>query len=442
MSDAAAAAAASQWDGYPGYPGPPPGLDLPPGYPGPPPGLDWPLCDYYSWDSCGFCEYSQLPQPAAAWPVPQVEWWMQKIQERAESRDGYRLRAVGNMRSTNLAPTVPKGGRNKARDQRLRLQEDRNFPHVSVPLRPPCDVGLAMTLDLLERSNVPNVDIIAVKQLVKESFDTAYRGVLSAARAYEQLDVKTQELMLKLKRDADSDSDPEAMDKLEKVKKAKMYTRDVLLWRWSGLTAWLYNQAESEFFQLYGRKMESQLMNSVAKIRQQLMQELMLRPAWKKLEAKLVDCAARDSWTPEFKGLLARFRFTYYSILGGPEKLREFRELPKVRSEEEVALEQQKALQEESLFADEVWNNAGHNVSKSVVDSLWDDDDDDDYDNFVDPEPEEAPFADEVWNNSGHNVSKSVVDSLWDSDGDDNHNFDDPDPDLNPEAFEFQFQFQ
>ena len=35
----------------------------------------------------------------------------------------------------------------------------------------------------------------------------------------------------------------------------------------------LGGQAESEFFQSYGREIESQLMNSVAKIRQRLMQD-------------------------------------------------------------------------------------------------------------------------------------------------------------------------
>ena len=164
------------------------------------------------------------------------------------------------MRPTNLGPTQPRGCRKKAREQRVKFQDQRLIPDVPRPLRPPCDMGLAMTLANLEKSNVQG--IASVRQVVRESFDAAYQGVIVAARAHEELCKKTEQLK----------NDPAAV---ETLKQAKICTRDVLLWRWFGLTAWIYNQAESEFFQSYGREIESQLMNSVAKIRQRLMQELM-----------------------------------------------------------------------------------------------------------------------------------------------------------------------
>ena len=58
------------------------------------------------------------------------------------------------LRPTNLGPTQPKGCRNKAREQRVKFQDQRLIPDVPRPLRPPCDMGLAMTLANLEKSNV------------------------------------------------------------------------------------------------------------------------------------------------------------------------------------------------------------------------------------------------------------------------------------------------
>ena len=172
-------------------------------------------------------------------------------------------------------------------------------------------------------------------------------------------------------------NDPAAV---ERVKQAKVVMRDVLLWRWSGLTGWMYNQTESEFFHSYGREIESQLMNSVAKIRQKLLQELMRRPAWKKLQAKLVSCAATNSWTPELYGLLNRFWFLYWE-LGGPKKpgLQEFRMLEDhTKILQEIALEEERECEEEAAFANEVWNLASHRVSDSMLSFLCMDDDSND----------------------------------------------------------------
>lgn len=47
-------------------------------------------------------------------------------------------------------------------------------------------------------------------------------------------------------------NNPEAM---ERVKKAKIYTGDVLLWRWFGLTSWIYNRGKSNFFQSHSQNM-------------------------------------------------------------------------------------------------------------------------------------------------------------------------------------------
>ena len=91
----------------------------------------------------------QLPPSAE----PQVKWWVHKFDERAQSTGAYKLRSVGSMRPTNLGPTQPKGCRNKAREQRVKFQDQRLIPDVPRPLRPPCDIGLAMALAELEKSS-------------------------------------------------------------------------------------------------------------------------------------------------------------------------------------------------------------------------------------------------------------------------------------------------
>jgi len=206
-----------------------------------------------------------------------------------------------------------------------------------------------------------------IRAVLQQSFQKAYEAVNKAAQAHEDFCRRTEKLK-------------NVPGTLDAVKRAKICTRDVLLWRWFGLTAWIYNQAEAEFFQSYGREIESQLMNSVVKIRQRLMQDLMRRPCWRKLERKLVNCAATDSWTPELLGLLNRFRFMFESLGGTRNPL-----LQEVRlsAEEEKQMEQledeAKAKEEQELEAEfnEVWNNAGRKVSESVVGLLGLDDFDD-----------------------------------------------------------------
>ena len=184
-------------------------------------------------------------------------------------------------------------------------------------------------------------------------------SVVNAAEAYEELCKKTEQLK----------NDPHAV---ETVKRAKVVARDVLLWRWWGLTAWIYSQAESEFFQSYGREIESQLMNSVAKIRQRLMQNLMQRPAFKKLQAQLVRHAAADSMTPEWQGLLDRFEYMR-EHLGGKKNpnLDVFRVLEDdAKSRQEMALEEEKEREEEATFAEQVSALQGQRIAFSAIDFL------------------------------------------------------------------------
>ena len=300
---------------------------------------------------------------------PQVQWWMHKFDERAASTGAKRMRCVGSLMPTNLAPMQPKAARSKAREQRVKHQEASGIPVVTQPLRPPCDMGLAITLAKLQESDVPG--IADVQQVVHASFINAYESVVTAAEAYEELCKKTE----KLKNNAAA---------VERVKRAKVVGRDVLLWRWWGLTAWIYNQAESEFFQSYGREIESQLMNSVAKIRQRLMQNLMQRPAFKKLQAQLVRHAAADSMTPELQGLLDRFKYMHEHLCGKKnKKLDEFRVLEDVvKSRFQMALEEEKEREEEQIFAKEVGEFHGQRIAFSAVDFLAIEEEEDDVQSF------------------------------------------------------------
>ena len=300
---------------------------------------------------------SSEPLPASV--EPQVQWWVDKVDERDQSTTSYKLRSVGNMLPTNLSPTQPHGRRNKAKLQRVKFQDHLLCPQVPQPFRPPCDMGLAMALSKLENSGVQGV--ADARQDLRESFMAAYTGVVKAAKAYEDLCQRTQKLM-----------NSGLKDVVETVKRAKICGRDVLLWRWFGLTGWIYNQAESEFFKSYGREIESQLMNSVAKIRQRVMQDLMRRPCWKKLEAMLKYYSASGSTPPQYQGLLDRCRFIHES-LGGPRnpELQEFRvpEDPE-QLRKEMALQEEKERQAEAHFANHVQDSVGRLVSESVVNFL------------------------------------------------------------------------
>eukprot|EP00435_Cladocopium_sp_Y103_P025915 s418_g6.t1 len=109
--------------------------------------------------------------------------------------------------------------------------------------------------------------------------------------------------------------------------------------------------------------------------------DLMLRPCWKKLEKKLITCAATNSFTPELQGLLDRFRFIFDSLGGSRNPdLQEFRVLEDTEKVlQEMAEEDEKQRKVEEEFAAEVWNHAGRKVSESVVGFLGLDDDDDDH---------------------------------------------------------------
>ena len=304
---------------------------------------------------------------------PQIQWWVEKIDagERSERSMGPKSRCVGSMCPTNLGKT--QSLRVSERKDEHGWRTHQSLPDVPRPLRHPSEICASMALVQLS-ATLHGID--RIRAVLQQSFQKAYEAVNKAAQAHEDFCKRTEKLK-------------GVPGTLDAVKRAKICTRDVLLWRWFGLTAWIYNQAEAEFFQSYGREIESQLMNSVVKIRQRLMQDLMRRPCWRKLEKKLVNCAATDSWTPELLGLLNRFRFMFESLGGTRNPL-----LQEVRlsAEEERQMEQiedeAKAKEEQELEAEfnEVWNNAGRKVSESVVGLLG-------LDDFDDIEPCDSPVC-------------------------------------------------
>ena len=304
---------------------------------------------------------------------PQIQWWVEKMDagERSERSMGPKSRCVGSMCPTNLGKTQSLRVSERKDDGWNGWRTHQSLPDVPRPLRHPSEICASMALVQLS-ATLHGID--RIRAVLQQSFQKAYEAVNKAAQAHEDFCRRTEKLK-------------NVPGTLDAVKRAKICTRDVLLWRWFGLTAWIYNQAEAEFFQSYGREIESQLMNSVVKIRQRLMQDLMRRPCWQKLEKKLVNCAATDSWTPELLGLLNRFRFMFESLGGTRNPL-----LQEVRlsAEEEKQMEQledeAKAKEEQELEAEfnEVWNNAGRKVSESVVGLLG-------LDDFDDIEPCDSP---------------------------------------------------
>ena len=336
---------------------------------------------FESFESFAYPRVGPVPLPQRSPDVadePQIQWWVDKIDAGGAIERGCKSRSVGSMCPTNLgkAQTLRVSDRKDTTQRgpgRAKFASQSLLPDVPRPLRHPSEIGAAIPLCKLEKTQGWQGN--EIRAILRESFHKAYEAVNKAAKAHEDLCQRTEKLK----------GIPGTLDA---VKRAKICTRDVLLWRWFGLTAWIYNQAESEFFQSYGREIESQLMNSVVKIRQRLMQDLMRKPCWSKLEKKLVSCAATDSFTPELQGLLNRFRFMFES-LGGPGNpvLQEWR-----LSEEEKKLEMEeheaKEREAEQEFEAEVWNNAGRKVSESVVGLLGldDFDDFDDFDPSVDPD--------------------------------------------------------
>eukprot|EP00438_Fugacium_kawagutii_P031196 Skav206079 [mRNA] locus=scaffold74:212380:213678:- [translate_table: standard] len=228
----------------------------------------------------------------------------------------------------------------------------------------PTDMEAALRLAELDGAD-PMVG--EVRSLLNLSFEAALDSVTLAARAYE-------ELLVKIEQHPDKH-----LGQLEKVKALKVRLRDVLLWRWFGLTAWIYNQAEADFFQTYGRMEESQLMNGVTKIRQRLMQDLMRRPCWNTLQKMLVQCAATDIWTPEFQGFVDRFQHMIGELGGLRDPFLQAVRMSKEEEEEVLQLDVQEAEARaaEADFEKQVWDCAGRKVSESVVGLLGIDDPDD-----------------------------------------------------------------
>lgn len=297
------------------------------------------------------------------WPDPQVEWWGKKIYDHIDERSSssQMMRHVGSLVPTNRAPTCPKGCRNKAREQRVKFQDSKLMPAVPRVVRYPLDMEISHNLDQLTHLS----SAAEIRALLASSFLNAWDAVTKAAQAREELCKKTKALQ----------NNPDAEDK---VKKAKICTRDALLWRWFGLTGWIYNQAESEFFHSYGREIESQLVNSVAKIGQRLMQDLMRRPCWYRLERLMTEYSCYDEWSPEISGLFLRLHTTVAS-LGGVGYLAQFKLTPE-EEEELREIEKQQELEEQAAeegFEADVWENAHQKVSDSVVGFLGLDDCDD-----------------------------------------------------------------
>ena len=310
---------------------------------------------------------------------PQVHWWMKQMDDLRKKSD-FRKK-VGTLRPTNLAHTERTKSTQGDKEQRLRASVANLFPKVFQPLRPPTDLSVAIALSELENTRITAVDSLQqVREMLNGSFKAAQKSVESAAKAYEELCAQTNHL----KHSCCSHID------WQKLKLAKTHVRDVLLWRWFGLTTWIYNHVGAEFFQSYGREMESQLMNSVAKIRQSLMQHLMRRPCWKKMEHMLVNCTHNDAWTGEWKDLLDRITFVYH-LLGGSlkpglqhhcitEELQHYclAEEEKTQMFAEEAVDAKLELDYEQQFEELVWDHAAKQVSDSVIDFLGLDDDDDD----------------------------------------------------------------
>lgn len=336
---------------------------------------------------------------------PQVSWWKEKIDQCGAAQSAaYKLRSVGSLQPTHLGPTQPKGCRNKAREQRVKFQDLQLFPKVPRSLRHPLDLELAMHVSHLD-TTMDARSWCELRILLRNTFNSAFEAVLKAAEAYEELCKHTEKLK----------DNTEATDIL---KKAKILARDAVLWRWFGLTGWIYNQAEAEFFKSYGHEIESQLMNSVGKIRQRLMQQLMRRPCWLKLEKMLIS-VDYHSLTPELQGLLNRIHYTIEK-LGGLQNpvLQEARRLSEDEEKEWLKSADQDREHEElaeQKFEAAVLNNQGRMLSESVVDFLClDDFEDADFDFHPDPEQEtdvSVNVLDPIFLNQSNWVRKMQTDS-------------------------------
>lgn len=299
--------------------------------------------------------------------LPQVQWWLNRAKQwnGTGTCGGKRVAATRTLTPSNL--TRSRYTAKKCHLQvAVKYREDKKFPVVTVPLRPPADMVIAFALSEVAEST-------EVAELLAKSFCQALEAVTAAAKAFEELSKKTKWLL------------QECQDEQvkEKVKQAKIRARDVVLWRWFALTGWMYNEAEADVFQTYGKEIQSQLVNGVAKIRQNILQNMMRRPAWAILERKLVDCTLSDAWPRELSGIMSRLYYTVSLLtrnVGRDEVVSKELLLKKMAMTSEEAAgalqnHEDMALIEkhEKDFEDQVWHHAASELSRSLVLGLLDD---------------------------------------------------------------------
>ena len=278
---------------------------------------------------------------------PHIEWWASKVFESIAMHHSA-TRNVGRLCPSNL---VPRG----------------QVPIAPYQLRCPVDLGVTMALADLENNSNVGVNVKKFKDIhdaLGRSFECAMQSVLEAAKAYESLCRNTQQIELF--------GDAAAR---EKLKKAKICARDVVLWRWFGFTGWIYNHPGQEFFEVDVPLVGSQFHNGVAKIRQQLMQHLMTTPSWHRLEDKLLECAGSGSWTPEFAFIFQRLRCFHCEIegLSNDEYLDQFRLSHQDHQDLKDSVADQHAEASDKEFEHEVYCNASHTLAASMVNDILND---------------------------------------------------------------------
>lgn len=296
---------------------------------------------------------------------PQLLWWYAKVKLRELFPGNYQ--GLGNMLPTHLPPTPPKRARSRNPEQAKKIQDSREFPAVPLQHRLPSEVSLSLALQCLS-SQQQQLDLREIQNHVKASFYHALASVTLASTMHDELCRKTSKFEYLQRKDPDAWS---------KIKNARLRTRDLVLWRWFGLTTWLYNHAEEEACPQYGNKIESQLMNGVAKIRQQLLQDMMLGPCWQRLENKFVECCTTGSWTPDLHSLWSRISYLYQGLRDlegvGASTLQQY---SLSQSQLEQLLSRRNLPEDEKAFEEKVWEHAGRKITNSVIEWLEIDTDD------------------------------------------------------------------
>lgn len=300
---------------------------------------------------------------------PQMLWWhvKMKLQENLPGTYG----GLGKMVPTHLLPPHPKKTRNRSDEQGDKRRESKEFPTVPLQHRFPSEMALGLVLRMMRSSEClysQQLELGEIQNCVRASFNHALVAVILAAKGHDELCKKTAKFEHLQRTDQDA---------WRKVKDARLRTRDLVLWRWFGLTTWLYNHAEEEVFPEYGNKIESQLMNGVAKIRQRLLQDMMLGACWQRLENKFVECSATGSWTPDLHSLWSRISHLYQGLcnLEG-ESDSTLKQYCFNQSEIEQVLSQKNPPHDEKAFEEKVWDHAGRKITNSVIEWLELDTDD------------------------------------------------------------------